>query len=305
MTEPRRQVAMIFGASSGIGLATALQLADDGWNLVLCARSESGLQAAAAKCAERGAATAIVVTDVADNAAVEHAFVQAENEFGAVAAVVNTAAVVAYGRFEDVPAEVFDRVIVTNLLGTANVARAALQHFSIQRSGHLVLLGSLLGKIAVPYMSPYVTGKWAVHGLTRILQIEARKTPGVRVGLVSPGSVNTPAYLQAANYAGFQGRPPPPIDQPEKVARAIVRELTHSRRERGVGLANTFAVMGFRVLPGIFDLLVTPLMKLGGLAEARPNTPGTVFDPQPEGDGLYGRWPRLWGGSSKSKPPAS
>ena len=79
-----------------------------------------------------------------------------------------------------------------------------------------------------------MTSKWGVHGLARILQIEARQTPGIDVSVVSPGSVNTPAYLQAANYAGWEGRPPPPIDPPEKVARAIVRTLTSPRRDRSL-----------------------------------------------------------------------
>ena len=192
--------------------------------------------------------------------------------FGRVDAVVNSAAAVGYGRFEDVPAEVFDRVIVTNLLGTANVARASLRRFREQGGGHLVLLGSLLGKIAVPFMSPYVTSKWGVHGLARILQIEARQTPGIDVSVVSPGSVNTPAYLQAANYAGWEGRPPPPIDPPEKVARAIVRTLGSPRRDRSVGIANHVVVLGFRLLPAVFDALVTPLMRLGGLSK-RPLAP--------------------------------
>ena len=84
-----------------------------------------------------------------------------------------------------------------------------------------MLTGSLLGEIATPYMSSYVTAKWAVRGLARVLAIEARETPDVHVCVVSPGGVDTPVYLQAANYAGGTGRPPPPVDRPEKVARAV------------------------------------------------------------------------------------
>ena len=67
------------------------------------------------------------------------------------------------------------------------------------------LVGSLLGKIATPYMSSYVAGKWGVHGLVRTLQIEARRTPGVHVSLVSPGGVDTPVYAQAGSYTGRVG----------------------------------------------------------------------------------------------------
>lgn len=294
MAHTSAQVAIVTGASSGIGRATALELAGDGWSVVLVGRASESLLAVKADCHDRGVETLMVTVDVGNQAEVDRLFDAAVERFGRVDAVINSAAAVGYGRFEDIPAEVFDRVIVTNLLGTANVARTSLRHFRRQSGGHLVLMGSLLGKIAAPFMSPYVTSKWGVHGLARILQIEARQTPGIEVSVVSPGSVNTPAYLQAANYTGWEGRPPPPIDPPEKVAKAVVRCLSKPRRDRGVGIINPIVVLGFRALPGVFDALVTPLMRLGGLSK-RPIRPhaGNVLNPQPEKDGRYGPWGRL------------
>ncbi|SDP36909.1 Short-chain dehydrogenase [Nakamurella panacisegetis] len=290
------KVALVMGASSGIGLASALILAAEGWSLVLVARSHPSLDRAAARCVRLGAPTLVVEADVGDSAAVDAAFTVAAERFGRIDAVVNTAAAVAYGRFADVPVEVFDKAITTNLLGTANVARAALRHFGRRPGrGDLVLVGSLLGKIAVPMMSSYVTGKWGVQGLARILQIEARETPDVHVSLVSPGSVNTPAYSQAASYLGWHGRPPPPVDSPDKVAAAVVGCLNSSRRDRSVGIANGFVIAGFRLLPSVFDLLVTPLMKLAGLSNAStPPTAGNVLQAQPDGDQQYGQWPHLF-----------
>lgn len=290
----RRRVALIIGASSGIGRSTARALSGEGWNLVLASRSSVALAAVERECAAPGIDILAVPTDVGDAAAVEAAVDTAAARFGRVDAVVNTAAAVGYGRFEDIPAEIFDRVITTNLLGTANVARAALRQFKDQGGGELVLIGSLLGKIAVPFMSPYVTSKWGVHALTRMIQIEARHTPGVHVTLVSPGSVNTPAYSQAANYISREGRPPPPIDPPEKVARAIVKSLTTARRERSVGIANHVVVIGFRVFPAVFDVLVSPLMKVAGLSR-RPlaDHPGSVLTASPEGEAEHGFWDRF------------
>ncbi|MEP6562188.1 MAG: SDR family NAD(P)-dependent oxidoreductase [Nakamurella sp.] len=290
----RRRVVIITGASSGIGRSTARALSGQGWNVVLASRSAAALAAVELECGVFGIETLVVITDVGDGNAVDALFESAAARFGRIDAVVNTAAAVAYGRFEDIPAEIYDRVITTNLLGTANVARAALRQFSLQGGGNLVLTGSLLGKIAVPFMSPYVTSKWGVHALTRMIQIEARATPGVRVTLISPGSVNTPAYSQAANYASREGRPPPPIDPPEKVARAIVKSLAAPRRERSVGVANHIVVLGFRLLPAVFDVAVSPLMKLGGLSRRRLAAyPGTVLAPNPEGEAEHGFWGRL------------
>lgn len=299
-----RAVALVTGGSSGIGRCTAKALAQDGWDVVLVARSPVSLAEAEQECVAAGAQVLVVTADVGDQDEVDAAFAAAVERFGRIDAVVNAAAALAYGRFEDVPAEVFDRAITTNLLGTANVARAALRRFREQQSGHLILIGSLLGKIAVPYMSSYVTGKWGVHGLVRILQIEARQTPGVSVSLISPGSVNTPAYSQAGTYAGFEGRPPPPVDPPEKVARAVLRALQKPSRDRSVGLANHLVVLGFRVLPAVFDVIVTPLMRLTGLSRrATPPTSGNVLHPQPEGDGQHGVWAFAGNRTDGTKPP--
>jgi NAD(P)-dependent dehydrogenase (short-subunit alcohol dehydrogenase family) len=289
------RVVVVTGGSSGIGRATALACARRGDRLVLAARAPESLLAAERECRAAGAETLVVPTDVADAAAVEALLDTAVERFGWVDAVVHSVTVVAYGRFEDVPAAAFDRVLASTLTGTANVARSALDVFRAQGAGRLVLVGSLLGKIAAPYMSSYVTAKWGVHGLARTLQIEARQTPGIDVSLVSPGGVDTPVYAQAASYLGRGGRPPPPVDPPEKVARAILRALDRPRRDVSVGVANPVIVLGFRAVPGAFDALVTPLMRLGGLTRGavEPHD-GNVFAPRPFGDAIHGRWGRHW-----------
>jgi len=292
-------VVVITGGSSGIGRATALACARRGDRLVLAARSAVSLQAAAADCRAAGSKVEVEVevvpTDVAAQAEVDALLATAVERFGRVDAVVHSVTVVAYGRFEEVPAAAFDRVVATTLIGAANVSRAALRLFRDQGGGSLVIVGSLLGKIVTPYMSSYVTSKWGVQGLARTLEVEARSTPGIQVSLVSPGSVDTPVYRQAASYLGRDGRPPPPVVPPEKVARAVVRCLDRPRRDVNVGVANPIAILGFRMLPALFDVLVTPLMRLGGLSR-QPSEPndGNVFAPHPDGDAVHGEWGRRW-----------
>ena len=207
--------------------------------------------------------------------------------------VVHAAAVIAYGRFEDVPADVFDRAIATTFLGTANVSRSALHRFKEQGGGSLVLVGSLLGRIATPYMSSYVAAKWAVHGLARPLHIEARETPGIEVSMVAPGAVDTPVYQQAGSYAGHAGHPPPPVDPPERVVKAILKAMDRPKRHASVGLANGIASAGFRLLPGVYDVLVSPLMRLAGLSRREvPPNPGNVLEPHPDLEAETGGWTR-------------
>ncbi len=299
------RVVVVIGASSGIGRATAVRLARRGDTLVLASRSAEALADVERECravaprqrSRTGALrVSVVPTDVSLRSSVEHLFAEALARHGRIDAVVHSPAVVAYGHFEDVPAEVFDQVIATNLLGAADVARLALRQFKAAGGGHLVLVGSLLGKISTPFMSAYVTSKWGLHGLARTLQAEVRHTKGVEVSLVSPGGVNTPIYAQAASYARREGRPPPPVDPPEKLAKAIERVLDHPRRETSVGLANHVWTAGFRFMPGIYDAIVAPAMARAGLSSTRSpeQHTGNVFAPLPAGEATHGKWGRHW-----------
>lgn len=291
---PGPRVVLIIGGSSGIGLAAGLAFSDRGDHVVLAARGRSALVAAAAQCRARGAAgVETVVTDVADAASVRALFAQVQARHPRLDVIVHTATVMAYGDIETLPADIFEKVVDTAIHGTAHVARAAFPLLRGQGGGTVIIVNSLLGSIATPHMGAYVTAKWGQLGLSRVLQLEARKIPGAHVCLVSPGGVNTPIYYQAANHTGRAARPPWPIDQPEKVARAIVGLADRPRRRVSVGPANPFTVFGFRFAPFLYDRLVTPLVEVAALSrQAVPANPGTVFAPIESAEGQYGHWPR-------------
>ncbi|MCV7420297.1 SDR family NAD(P)-dependent oxidoreductase [Mycobacterium yunnanensis] len=259
--QPR--VVVITGASSGIGRETALRYAARHDLLVVAARTESMLLEVAEECLAAGARNVVVhPTDIGDADAVQRLFDVALESFGRVDVAVQCAAVTAFGRFEDVPAEVFERIIRTNLIGAANVARCALGHFQGRGDGHLVLVGSLLGRVAVPYQSAYVASKFALNGLVRSLRQENRSMPGVRVHGIYPGPVDTPVYGTSVNYLEQTPRVPPSADAPATVARAIVGETDHDRStERYVGWVNVPAIVAYHVVPGVFDALVGPLVR--------------------------------------------
>jgi short-subunit dehydrogenase len=282
----RGRTVLVTGASSGIGEQVALLLAVHGHSVVLLARRQPDLERVARECRKRkGARTLAIPADVSDADAVEVAFSQAVREFGPIDSVIHTAGIAAYGRFDEIPAEAFDRVLRVNVAGTANVARSAVHHFDRHNLvGNLVLFGSVVGRISSPNLSPYVASKWAVHGLARTLQAE--QTPGGHhVSLVEPGGVETTIYQKAASYLGVQGKPPPPVDGAVKVARATVALLDHPRRERSVGALNPLMSFGFRALPAVYDRIVGPLMNRLALDD-KPvaSHSGNLFDPIAEPD---------------------
>ncbi len=279
------RVVHVTGASSGIGRATAQGLARRGDELVLTARSRGPLEDVARECREAGAAGVHVApADVSDSEAVDAVVDAILARHGRLDVVVHSAAVVAYGALPDVPVEVWDRAMRTNLLGAANVARSVVPVLRRQQQGHLVLLGSLLGQIGVPGMSAYTVGKWGVRALARTLQLENRDVPGVHVTLVVPGGVDTPVYHAAATYLGHVGRPPPPVASPEHVADRVVAALDRPRARVSVGPVNPLMTAGFVLLPRVYDALVGPLFaRLALEPEAVADGTGNVLAPQ-DGD---------------------
>jgi hypothetical protein len=139
-----------------------------------------------------------------------------------------------------------------------------------------------------------VTAKWGLRGLFRTLRQETRDLPDVHVCWFAPGSVDTSVYTSAGNYAGFVGRPPPPVDSPERVADAVLSLADRPRRGVSVGAANPFIQLGFVLFPPLYDALVTPLMRNFGLSrQATAPHDGNVFAPRPRTEGGPARWSRV------------
>lgn len=271
---------LVTGASSGIGEQVALAYAARGWKLILAARGADGLERVAGECLRAGAADVFGhPADIGERDEVRELFDLAIDRYGALDVVVQNAALAAFGRFADVPADIFDHVVRTNVLGAANVARCALEHFRQHRQGQLVVVGSVLGQAAVPYMGAYVLSKFAITALIRTLRQEAREMPGVVVHGIYPGAVDTPVYQLSANYFGRPAKVLPFNDPPSAVARAVVAATDSGRpSERQVGWANYPMLAGYRLLPRVFDVLVGPLMRAGSFARRRmAPTPGNAF----------------------------
>ena len=260
---PTGRVVVVTGASSGIGEATALRAAGNGHHVVLVARRADVLEEVADRCREAGASSAeVVVADVADDAAVAAMVDRVLELHGRIDAVLHCAGIVSYGRTEETTAEDFASVVSTNLLGTASVARHVVPVLREQERGDLVIVGSLLGHIAVPEMTPYVVSKWGVRALARQLVIENVDKPHVHITHVSPGSVDTPIYDNALDDAGGVNSPPPPTISPERVARVVVDRIGARGLRAGevqTAYLNYGVMAAFKLAPRTYDHVIGPL----------------------------------------------
>jgi short-subunit dehydrogenase len=176
---------IVTGASSGIGEALALRLADEGAWLGLAARRADRLEAVAAACRQRGGRALTIPTDVSDEAACRSLVERARKEFGRIDMLVNNAGLSVVALLEDLQGlDLFRHVMQVNFYGALHCTFHALPHL-IESRGRLVNVSSLGGKFAIPYNSSYVASKFALGGLSDALRLELKRH-GVSVTLVCP-----------------------------------------------------------------------------------------------------------------------
>ncbi len=175
---------LITGASSGIGKATARLFAERGWNVAATMRNP-------ADGADLEAENVLVTRlDLLDTSTIETAVSAAEERFGGIDVLLNNAGYGAYGPLEATPMETIRRQFEVNFFGLIEVTKAVLPCMRGQKSGTIVNISSIGGRMAYPLGTLYHSSKWAVEGLSEALHYELRPF-GARVKIVEPGGVKT------------------------------------------------------------------------------------------------------------------
>ena len=272
----RGSSVVLTGASSGIGRAAALLFAREGARVALAARGEERLEQVASEVRERGGEAIVVPTDVGDADAVEALAQAAEDAYGRIDTWVNNAGVMAYGSFEDIPPDVFERVVRTTLMGQVYGSRSALKRFRAQGQGVIINMSSVWGRVTSPFVSPYVVSKHAVRAFSESLRAELADEPMIEVATMVPQAVDTPIFEHAGNYTGKRLRPVPPLIKPEKIAEGIVACSRDPKLEVNYGLAGRGLEVLYAFSPPVYRRLAPSLFISNAPARA---TPGNVHEP--------------------------
>jgi short-subunit dehydrogenase len=236
-----------------------------------------------------GAQTLVIQADVGNPGEVERIATTALQRFGVIDVWINNAGVGAIGRFEDIPVADQLRVLQVNLDGVIAGSYYALRQFRQQGRGTLINIGSVEGRVPVPYQAAYVASKHAVVGLGSALNQELRLDPSaksIHVVTVNPFAADTPFFEHTANYSGRMPRSVL-LDPPEKVVNAIVAAAVWPQPEIAVGYKAKASQASQRVSRTVTETMIAGILHDKQMNEAPPadNTPGILYEP----DGAPGR----------------
>lgn len=242
------KVAVVTGASSGIGAALALDLARRGTTVVGVARRHDELEAVIERGRGDAPASRAIVADLAEEGAAEEVVARTENELGRVDVLVNNAAIPMRVHGSRLTVEQVRRAMEVNFMTAVRTTLAALPAMLDRRSGQVVNVSSVAGRIGSPRESAYTASKFAMVGWTDSMAADLVGT-GVRFHLVYPGPIDTEIWQKIDEPAAYSGR----FYSPELVSAAILRTVERGRFERWVPRRMGLLPFARAAVPGLLN----------------------------------------------------
>jgi short-subunit dehydrogenase len=260
----KNKTVLIAGGSRGLGLVMAREFAREGARLVLCARDEQELQKAQADVERFGVEVMTVPCDITDRQAVNEMVAAVNNRFASVDVLVNNAGIIQVGPLEVMTREDFERAMQSHFWGPLNTILAVLPSMRKKKSGRIVNISSVGGKVSVPHLIPYSASKFALVGLSKGLRAELMKD-GISVTTVCPGLMRTGSPRNAEfkgqhryEYAWFSISDALPLltVSAENAARQIVRACKRGDAELVISVPAKVAVLFDSLFPEMMSRML-------------------------------------------------
>ncbi len=246
----RGKVAIVTGATGGIGTEIARSLARHGARLVLSGRNSAALATLAAELQRSGAEAVSIASDVTDPAAVERLVAEATAALGGIDIIVCNAGIYVRGAVKDLPLESIRQCMETNYYGAVHLIRAVLPGMLARGSGHIVAVSSVDGKKGLIPDAAYAASKYALTGFMDVLRQELHGT-GVYASTIFPERVDTP-MIDNLTLPLMSRRLPP-----SAVAGAVIKAIRQRRREIILSFAGPkFLIVASSIWPALGDWLV-------------------------------------------------
>lgn len=249
-------VAIVTGASSGIGEATAREFAKAGAVTVLAARREGRLKRLQREIEEMGGTALAIPTDLTDREQITHLVQTTLETFGQIDILANIAGWAVYDWFEELSAEEVRQAFDVNIIGLAELTRQVIPIMKAQRSGFILNMSSYVSRISVPPMTVYASTKYAVEGLTDGLR-RALAPWGITVIRIHPSSVSGTEFNQHVVRPGMVKYKPVPIGRisRERLARRIVELVESPRRALFISRIYDVPVLINKLFPEVVDAI--------------------------------------------------
>ena len=252
------KIAIITGASSGIGKACAIQFANNGYHVVLAARDEQKLNIIKSEIEKSGGEALIVVTDVSDKNSCQNLVEKTVEAFGCIDVLINNAGISMRALFADADLEVLHKVMNINFWGTVYCTKFVLPYL-IKNKGSLVGVSSIAGKKGLPGRTAYSASKFAMEGFLECVRTENLKT-GLHVLVACPGftasAIRERALDNKGNPQGESPRAESEMMQPEEVAKEIYNAVIKRKRDLILTPQGKLTVFLNKFFPAWLDKLV-------------------------------------------------
>jgi len=252
MYQMKNKVAWISGASSGIGEYVARAMHAQGAKVILSARRVDRLTAL---CKELGDGSAALAMDVTQTDSLSPIHDEAQKIFGPIDILVNNAGISQRGSVEETELEVDRRLFEVNYFGNVALTKAALPSMLERKSGKIVVVSSIAGKLGIPFRSTYCASKHALQGYYDALRAEISDR-NVQVHMICPGYINTDISIHALNGKGEKHGV---MDEnqakgmsPVKCAQFILSAIVNNKNEILIGKKESNAVLMRRIMPSMY-----------------------------------------------------